>query len=50
MDKWIKNLSEKAAKEILQKLVRRLDEGDSEDEFGTEGWRHSFDIEEAGRG
>jgi len=26
-------------------LVSRLDQGDEDDEFGTEGWRHTFGFE-----
>lgn len=39
-------LSEEGAKEILVKIIEQLDELDDEDYFGTEGWRHRFNIEE----
>ena len=39
-------LSEEGAKEILRQLIFALDELDEDDFFGTEGWRHTLDIEE----
>lgn len=42
----ISNLTEKAAKELLQKLIDKLDELDGEDYFGTEGWRHYLGLED----
>ena len=42
----INNLTAKAAKEMLQKIVDKLDELDCEDYFGTEGWKHSFGLED----
>lgn len=39
-------LSEDGAKDLLIQIIEHLDLLDEEDFFGTEGWRHSFDIEE----
>ena len=41
----IANLTEKAAKELLEKLVDKLNELDGEDFFGSEGWRHYLGLE-----
>lgn len=48
-----KNLVGKATKEDVQKLFDHidalemlLDEGDENDAFGTEGWRHTAGIDE----
>lgn len=46
MDMKAKNLTEKAAKELLQKIMDKLDELDDEDFFGTEGWKHMFGLED----
>ena len=32
--------------EVLTKLVKKLDELDGEDFFGTEGWRHFLELED----
>jgi len=42
----IKKMTEKQAKELLEKIVIQLDELDEEDYFGTEGWKHRFGLEE----
>lgn len=39
-------MTEKAAKELLQKIMDKLDELDDEDFFGSEGWKHFFGVEE----
>ena len=36
----IEEMTEKQAKNILQRIIERLDELDQEDFFGTEGWKH----------
>lgn len=36
-------------REVLQAVVDRLDDLDGDDAFGTEGWRHTFDMEDCGR-
>ncbi len=48
-----KNLVNKATKEDIDKLFKYideleefLDEGDSDDIFGTEGWRHRIGVGE----
>ena len=42
----IDKLSEEGAKELLKQIIEHLDELDGDDYFGTEGWRHSFGIED----
>ena len=42
----ITKLKDSAVRELLQKIVDKLDELDGEDYFGTEGWKHFFDIED----
>ena len=42
----IKNLTEAAAKELLQKVIDKLDELDREDYFGSEGWKHYLGLED----
>ena len=41
----IKKMTEKQAKELLEKIVDQLNEMDEEDYFGTEGWKHRFGLE-----
>jgi hypothetical protein len=38
----VKEMTEKQAKDLLTKIVEKLDELDTEDYFGTEGWKHFF--------
>jgi hypothetical protein len=38
-------MTEKQAKETLEKIIEALDELDSEDYFGTEGWKHFMGFE-----
>lgn len=42
----IEKFTEKAVRELLQKIVDQLDELDQEDFFGTEGWKHFFGVED----
>ena len=42
----VSNMTATAAKEMLQKIVDKLDELDEEDFFGSEGWRHYFGFED----
>jgi hypothetical protein len=42
----IKKMTEEQAKELLEKIVNKLDELDGEDFFGTEGWKHHFGLED----
>lgn len=42
----VKDLTEKAAKKWLKKLISKLDELDEHDFFGTQGWRHFMSIED----
>lgn len=44
--KDVDKLSEKDAKELLKQIIKHLDELDYDDTFGTEGWRHSFGLED----
>jgi len=46
MDIQIANMTEKQAKEILSRIIEQLDDLDTEDFFGTEGWRHMFGFED----
>lgn len=39
-------LSEEGAKEYLRELISKLDNLDEEDFFGTQGWRHYFQLED----
>lgn len=41
----ILELSLKEKRESLQILIEALDESDCEDMFGTEGWKHRFNID-----
>jgi len=47
-DKPFPHLTEDAVREYLLDLVKQLDDGDQDDEFGTEGWRHRFGFEKSG--
>jgi len=42
----IDQLTEAAAKDRLRCITVELDELDTEDFFGTEGWRHRFGLED----
>lgn len=42
----IQKLSEKDAKSLLKHIISKLDELDCEDYFGSEGWKHFFEIDE----
>lgn len=44
--KHVDKLSEQGAKEILKQIIAKLDDLDQEDYFGTEGWRHTFGLED----
>lgn len=43
---WLEALTEEQAKELLSHLIVCLNECDEDDMFGTEGWRHQFELEE----
>lgn len=43
---WIDRMSEEGAKNFLRIVTTKLDEYDCDDYFGTEGWRHSFGLED----
>jgi hypothetical protein len=32
--------------QALVNIIKRLDQGDGDDYFGTEGWRHTFGIDD----
>ena len=34
-----------AVRELLQKIVDKLDELDEDDYFGSDGWQHYFGVE-----
>lgn len=40
----IEKMTEAQAKELLEKLVEKLNDLDGEDFFGSEGWMHMFGI------
>lgn len=42
----IELLSEEGAKQVLAQIIEQLDLLDEQDYFGTEGWRHSFGLED----
>ena len=42
----IDKLTERQAKELLIKIIQKLDELDQNDFFGTEGWKHRFGFED----
>jgi len=46
MDIKICDLTEEQAKELLTKIVAKLDELGDEDFFGTEGWKHFMGFED----
>jgi len=41
----IEKMTEEQAKELLKQLIEKLDDLDTEDYFGTEGWRHFLGFE-----
>jgi len=46
MDIDISKLTEQQAKDWLKNIVDKLDELDSEDFFGSEGWKHYMGFED----
>lgn len=42
----IEKMTESQVKELLKELIEKLDNLDTEDYFGTEGWRHLFGYED----
>jgi len=42
----VDEMTEEQAKNILKDLISKLNELDSEDYFGTEGWKHFLGFEE----
>jgi hypothetical protein len=40
----VDNLSQEQTKSILKHIVEKLDELDCEDYFGSEGWKHLFNL------
>lgn len=42
----IEKMTEEQAKELLKQLIEKLDDLDTEDYFGTEGWRHLLGFED----
>jgi hypothetical protein len=45
-EKYVSKLTEEAAKEMLVFIMDKLDELDEDDTFGTEGWRHDFEMDD----
>jgi len=46
MEIEISEMTEQQSKSLLEKIVKKLDELDGEDFFGTEGWKHYMDFED----
>jgi len=44
--KFIKNLSEEGAKDLLSRLLDALDTYAMDDAMGTEGWQHALGFEQ----
>lgn len=42
---FVNNLSENSARKILIQIIKKLNEDDLYDFFGTEGWRHRYGFE-----
>ncbi len=42
----ISDMTEQAAKDLLKKIVDKLDELDGDDFFGSEGWKHYIGLED----
>ena len=42
----VSRLTDSAVRELLEKIMNKLDELDEDDFFGTEGWKHTFEIED----
>ena len=38
----VNELTEAQAKKALKALIAKLDAGNEDDQFGTEGWRHTI--------
>ncbi len=47
-DKPFPHLTEEAVRDYLEQIVAELDELDQDDGLGTEGWRHTFNLENSG--
>lgn len=46
MEIKVEDMTEKQAKKLLKQLLKKLDELDYDDFFGTEGWLHFFEMDE----
>jgi hypothetical protein len=42
----IEEMTERQVKDILENLIEQLDDLDSDDYFGSEGWKHFFGFED----
>ena len=42
----VDKMTPKQAKELLKKIIEKLDEADQDDMLGTEGWRHWMGLED----
>lgn len=42
----IDDMTEQAVKSLLKKIIKKLDELDCEDFFGSEGWKHYLGFED----
>ncbi len=43
---YVNKITEKACREELIQIRNRLDALDEDDCFGTEGWKHTFNMDE----
>ncbi len=42
----VEKMTGKQTKELLKRIIEKLDELDEDDFFGSEGWRHFFGMED----
>jgi hypothetical protein len=42
----VKTMSEDELRSTITEMIKLLDEGDQDDTFGTEGWRHRLGWDE----
>jgi len=41
----VSQMKDSAVREMLEVIIKKLDELDEEDFFSTEGWKHFFGLE-----
>lgn len=42
----VDDMNEQAVKDLLQRIITKLNDLDCEDYFGTEGWKHYLGFED----